>query len=174
MGATVLVSLVVIFVPMLLEKEPVLEQGINSSNVPAAPERLIDSRVLPPASEPLALPAERAPRIIPLQPPETRPDKPSAKPAPPPRPAVEPRVGVSAWMIQLGSFSNRDNADKLVERLRGKSFATDIEQVTIGGRTLYRVLVGPEVDRKRAESLLESVNKEVKDLKLQGKIRKYP
>ncbi len=53
-GATVLVSLVVIFVPMLLEKEPVLSGSITESNIPPRPNTDFTSRVLPLENENLA------------------------------------------------------------------------------------------------------------------------
>ena len=170
-----LVSLVVIFVPMLLEQEPVLEQEISGSNVPPPPDRQFQSRVIPQDDEPLQLPAESPVRVTPLQPAAAPPARPAPVAAPAAQPAApKPLVGVSAWMIQIGSFSNHANADKLVERLRGKSFTTDIEEAKVGGKTVYRVLVGPEVDRQRAEKLLARLNAEVKDLKLTGKLRRYP
>jgi len=99
----------------------------------------------------------------------------SRQAAPKTSPAVvKPRVGLSAWIIQVGSFSKRGNAEKLVKQLRGKSFSTDIEQASVKGRTMYRVLVGPEIDRKRAEAMLARLNREVKALKLKGKLKSYP
>lgn len=77
-------------------------------------------------------------------------------------------------MIQVGSFSLRDNAENLVKQLREKSFAADIEQVSVKGNMLFRVLVGPEVDRQKAEKLLEQVNAEVKPLNIEGTLKSYP
>jgi len=62
----------------------------------------------------------------------------------------------------------------LIVQLRGKSFSADIEQASVKGRTMYRVLVGPEVDRKRAEAMLARLNREVEALKLKGKLKSYP
>jgi len=186
-GATVLVSLVVIFVPMLLQHEPVLEQEIHKSNIPPRPDRDFRSRVVPSESEQLALPPKEIARIQA----EERPSLTEQKKTPPPpsRPVsgqtgqagsrtspavVEPRVGLSAWIIQVGSFSKRENAEKLIVQLRGKSFSADIEQASVKGRTMYRVLVGPEVDRKRAEAMLARLNREVEALKLKGKLKSYP
>ncbi len=186
-GATVLVSLVVIFVPMLLQREPVLEPEIHDSNILPRPDRDFRSRVIPSESEQLALPPRE---IVSIQagerPPSMQRQKPSSPASSPvagqtgragskPSPAVvEPRVGLSAWIIQVGSFSKRENAEKLVTRLRGKSFSADIEQASVKGRTMYRVLVGPEIDRKRAETMLARLNREVKALKLKGKLKSYP
>lgn len=175
-GATVLVSLVVIFVPMLLEHEPVLEQEIEQSNIPPPPVGEFNSRIIPQRSEPPKITPRVAEPIV------RGTDAVSNRPAPPPaatteKPPVEAvatREGLSAWVVQVGSFSQRENAENLVERLRGKSFAVDMEQVSIKGKTLYRVMVGPEVDRKQAEMILARVNKEVAPLKLVGTLKSYP
>ena len=186
-GATVLVSLVVIFVPMLLQREPMLEQEIHNSNIPPRPDRDFRSRVLPSESEQLALPpreivsieAGERPASLEREKSSSPPSRPvsgqAGRTAPKTSPAVvEPRVGLSAWIIQIGSFSKRGNAEKLVAQLRGKSFSADIEPASVKGRTMYRVLVGPEVDRKRAEAMLARLNREVKDLKLKGKLKSHP
>ncbi|MCB1759868.1 MAG: SPOR domain-containing protein [Gammaproteobacteria bacterium] len=176
-GATVLVSLVVIFVPMLLEHEPVLEQEIEQSNIPPLPPGgEFNSRIIPQRSEPPRITPRVAQPVgndaeVPAQgPAETR----ASSTPNPPTDVVATREGLSAWVVQVGSFSQRENAQNLVERLRGKSFAVDMEQVSIKGKTLYRVMVGPEVDRAQAEAILARVNKEVESLKLVGTLRSYP
>jgi DedD protein len=186
-GATVLVSLVVIFVPMLLEQEPVVYPTIEESNIPPRPEGEFSSRVLPLESEALdALPEEASAQAEPeAQRPEAgvQPEQP-VKPQSEPKPeaataAAQPessrlRVGLSAWVVQAGSFSNRQNADKVVKDLQGKKFAAFVEQTEIKGKILYRVLIGPEVDRKRAESTAEKLKPELERWKLTGKLRSYP
>lgn len=174
-GATVLVSLVVIFVPMLLQNEPVIDQGIRESNIPLPPKTDFSSRVIPDKMEPPPLPKPAV--TIEPEPATVVDDKPAPQPPEPEKiepPKVETREGLSAWVIQVGSFSQRDNADNLLQQLRAKEFAADIEQISIKGSTLFRVLIGPEVDRGKAEKLLERVNKEVKPLNIQGTLRSYP
>jgi len=84
-----------------------------------------------------------------------------------------PRVGLSAWVIQVGSFSKRGNADKLVKTLQGKKYAAFTDQVGVKGKILHRVLVGPEVDKKRAEQMLDKLNKYLKAQKLKGRLKSY-
>ncbi len=160
-GATVLVSLIVIFVPMLLEGEPVVEVGIFKSNVPTQTDDDFSSRVLPLAST-VVTPA-------PLIDDRTEEAEASAKPKKP----SKPRVGLSAWVIQVGSFSNRDNAEGLVEKLQAKKFPAFLEQTEVEGKTLFRVRVGPEIDEKLAQKLLKNLNKTLKPLKLKGSLKKY-
>ena len=182
-GAAVLVSLIVIFVPMLLEHEPAIESDISKTNIPPRPESDFSSRVLPMESENLADPSEQ---VTPLlqeteqkQPPMAADTQLSVQTekgeaAPSKKPAVKPRVGLSAWVIQVGSFSNRANAKKLSKQLQDKGFSAFLEQTEIKGKTLFRVKVGPEINRKLAEKMLLRVNKELKSDKLQGKLISYP
>lgn len=60
---------------------------------------------------------------------------------------------MSAWVIQLGSFSSQDNADSLVRKLQGQGFPGYIEQVKTDTGIVYKVRVGPELSRTDAESI---------------------
>jgi cell division septation protein DedD len=54
------------------------------------------------------------------------------------------------WVVQLGSFSSTPNADKLVERVRAEGLSAYKEAVSSAGSTIYRVRVGPFVEREEA------------------------
>lgn len=54
------------------------------------------------------------------------------------------------WVVQVGSFSSATNADKLVARLRLESLSAYKEQVSSAGSTIYRVRVGPFLEREEA------------------------
>lgn len=77
---------------------------------------------------------------------ETRPATPP-KPAPPaaPKPAGH-------WWVQVASFGDADNANRMIADLRGAGFDTDRTRVTVGGRTYTRVLAGPFASERAAES----------------------
>jgi DedD protein len=68
-----------------------------------------------------------------------------------PAPALDKDGLPIAWIIQVGSFGNRDNASKLKTTLQKKGFRAQIRLQTSGGRTLSRVLVGPYVDKSMAQ-----------------------
>jgi cell division septation protein DedD len=69
------------------------------------------------------------------------------------------------WVVQVGSFSSSDNADKLVGKLRGEGLSAFKESVTSGGSTIYRVRAGPFSERDEAIR----VNGQVKErLSLEG------
>jgi DedD protein len=68
-------------------------------------------------------------------------------------PAATSAAGASgAWMVQLGSFARRDNADRLAKQLRGGGFQVSVSQGTTG-RRLYQVRAGPVPDHAAAEQL---------------------
>jgi len=54
------------------------------------------------------------------------------------------------WVVQLGSFSSTANADKLVEKVRAEGLSAYKEAVASAGSTVYRVRVGPFVEREEA------------------------
>jgi len=54
------------------------------------------------------------------------------------------------WVVQVGSFSNADNADKLVARLRLESMSAYKEEVSGSGSTIFRVRIGPFLEREEA------------------------
>ncbi|MEO0998874.1 MAG: SPOR domain-containing protein, partial [Pseudomonadota bacterium] len=91
--------------------------------------------------------------------PEAEPEPATASPAaaepepePPAEAAAPPASASGMFAVQLGSFSARDNADKLAAGLRGLGFAAFISEHRNGGRTLHRVRVGPLADRAAAEA----------------------
>lgn len=184
-GATVLVSLVVIFVPMLLEKEPVLSTDLKEDVIPDKPEVEFSSRLLPLETEDLSepppmemeepVPVQEEVNVVQDTKVVKNELKPSVKPKTTPDKKTEPdpRVGLSGWVVQVGSFSKRDNAKKLVKELRSKKYAAFSDQVDLKGKILHRVLIGPEVDKKNADLLLVKLNKLLESKKLSGKIKRY-
>jgi DedD protein len=56
------------------------------------------------------------------------------------------------WAVQLGSFSNKANAEKLAADLRKEGYAAFLSQLTTDSGQLHRVRIGPQKDRTSAES----------------------
>ena len=54
------------------------------------------------------------------------------------------------WVVQVGSFSNADNATNLVSRLRQREHPAYSETLTRSGSAIHRVRIGPYVDREAA------------------------
>jgi cell division protein FtsN len=99
----------------------------------------------PPASSP----APRAPQAPPAAPPPLMPAK-SARASAAAASAANSVAGDSgAWMVQLGSFASRTNAERLARQVRAGGFSVSVSQGS-SGRRLYRVRVGPAHDREAA------------------------
>jgi len=163
-GAAVLASLAVIFVPMLFEEPP--------SRPPPLPPLPSPPPVRDFASEMLR---EQVPAVTPLAP---RPVSAAAdlkSPASNGETVTEPkksRTGLTAWVVQVGSFSSKDNAAKLIAKLRdAKLPAPDAELVDLKGKRYYRVKVGPVVERNEAEGMLDQVKKITGS---NARVRQYP
>ncbi len=72
-------------------------------------------------------------------------------------PADTSARSMSAWVIQLGSFSSRENAESLVRRLQTNGFPGYIEQVKTGTDIVFKVRVGPELSRTQAETIQKNL-----------------
>jgi len=67
-------------------------------------------------------------------------------------PAAEPR-----WMVQLGSFSEQDNARRLADRVSTFGYEAEVSSFRAGGRTMHRVRVGAADTRGEAEATASSL-----------------
>jgi DedD protein len=54
------------------------------------------------------------------------------------------------WVVQLGSFASRSNADKLARQVKGQGFSVFVLSSGSGAAARYRVRVGPLADRGAA------------------------
>jgi DedD protein len=83
---------------------------------------------------------------------------PVAKPASTePAPATESSTGM--WAVQLGSFSNQQNAERLAADLRNQGYAAFLSQLQTGSGALHRVRIGPQKDRESAEEVAKQLGK---------------
>ncbi|MEL7298090.1 MAG: SPOR domain-containing protein, partial [Pseudomonadota bacterium] len=58
------------------------------------------------------------------------------------------------WAVQLGSFGDQSNAQKLAASLRSDGLPAFISQVESGGKTLHRVRIGPHASRAESEQVV--------------------
>jgi DedD protein len=94
--------------------------------------------------------------------------EPSALAEPGPKPIPS---GVSAWVVQVASLGSPEAARGLQNELRAKGYPAFVEQAEVGGRRYYRVRVGPEVERARADSLAKRLAGETGSQPL---VQRYP
>lgn len=120
-----------------------------------------------PPVAPAAAPAESTPLPAPT---------PMVQQALPPKPTVQqpssaatpvvtasaPRAPAEAWAVQLGSFSSSVNAITLQEKARKAGFRAYVEKVKGEQGSSYRVRIGPESSRERADALRARVQEKLK------------
>jgi DedD protein len=176
-GALVLVSLAVIFIPMILTGQGNLETGYRGPAIPPEPDykfpdKIIDQPVIAPvdaatpritvveagtADENEAEAARRATSPVPeVSTPVAAPETESKKPDE----VAAPSRAAPAWAVQVGSFANKTSAFTLRDQLRAKKFAAYVESVPTATGPVYRVRVGPELQQALAETLQARIAKD--------------
>lgn len=63
------------------------------------------------------------------------------------------------WTVQLGSFSNKVNAEKLVKLLKTKGYSAYVKSTGSGKELITRVFVGHEAEHRNAEMLVHKIEK---------------
>jgi len=96
--------------------------------------------------------ASRAPQAAPAAPPPLMPAKSARASAAAASAANSVADDFGAWMVQLGSFASRTNAERLARQVRAGGFRVSVSRGS-SGRRLYRVRVGPAHDREAATQL---------------------
>lgn len=66
-----------------------------------------------------------------------------------------------SWVVQLATLSVKSNALALRDRVQAKGSPAFIVSVDIEGKSMYRVLAGPELLRSQAEQLRQRLAQEV-------------
>ena len=167
-GAAVLVVVVVLVVPALLTgPRPPAEPMEPSSGDTRVVEIDLSGNG---RGEVQSGPAEEE---EPAGQPETRTEAPAPAPAvaaprkesapeavaPEPAPAVA-AVPQGGWTVQVAALSKADAAQDMAAGLKKKGYAAFVLEHRSGDRVLYRVRVGPEPQRDRAEALARRLTAE--------------
>lgn len=191
-GAAVLVVIAVIFIPMLLTG-PIDSGSITKTNIPERPTEKFNSKLIPltDSLKPVTEIKEtdtmdavidekrlisdatlnKSQDNIPAKT-ESNGDTSIVGKKPVQEKIVKDKqVGLTAWVVQLGSFSSKVNADKLNLNLRKSGFPAFVEPLIKKGETSYRVRVGPELLRADADALLKKIKTK---MKLDGIVLNYP
>lgn len=178
-GAVVLILLAVILLPLLLDDSRDAETRISATNIPEKPDDEFATSLLP---------VPEAGNIIPVE--EKAEDSPESVAAEdtgdtvtgPARESASATVvaradtgtaEINGWVVQVGSFA-RKNADSLNEKLRAAgypSYVVDEPVKAKDGTLLYRVRIGPEVQRSKALELKGELKSKQG---LDGLVLKYP
>jgi len=207
-GAVVLVSLAVIFIPMLFE-EPHQQKTTEILEIPQKPEVPAFTIEIPETSDagkqsvddladstddavggkssgslanspaPSAMPADtEASRLDAtvteqsVSTPQARiATTPAAKDPVAPEPIAESTASVSppksatreqgaskAWLVQIGTFRNRQGAEKIRDELRASGTPSYLMDIVSGNVPMVRVYAGPTETRQQAERLKVKVD----------------
>jgi DedD protein len=182
LGAAVLIALAIIFLPMFLSGSgPKQESETVNLEIPPAPNREFETRVLPVESvrqdssrfpevtagqveSVTTVDTKAPPRVDALEgdkPPVAAPPKAAVPPTPAvaetPKPATPAQVAagtgaVGQFLVHLGVYTSSKNADDLVATLKKGGFAAFSEATEYQGKSAQRVRVGPFSDRAQAEA----------------------
>ena len=176
-GASVLIALAVIVLPMLLSGQPDGQQETRSIEVPPKPsELLFETRRFPvgqtasaqAAGDPEEAISETKPNAVPTLPPpaspepdgETDPAPPAESPVPDGLPAISP----GRYLVQVASFSTTDNANNLARRLRSDGLPVLLDTVESAVGILHRVRVGPFDQLSQANQALDTIRSRTPDV----------
>ncbi|MDJ0834845.1 MAG: SPOR domain-containing protein [Gammaproteobacteria bacterium] len=177
-GVAVIFSLAVIFLPMLLDgsgrqhdsleisippppvinsevkvEEKVIELQLEADKLPRLEPFIVDESSDPPGQDAPVDVVKAEPQAEPEPAAETKPQPPKqAKTTEQTKPAAaKKQVGGESWVIQVGSFSDKNKAYTQRDQLRKSDLAAVfIEKFKHDGKLSYRVRMGPFITRKNA------------------------
>ncbi len=176
-GVIVLASLAIIFIPIFLT-EPVnlvLEDKKNSSNSEnsefVSKLKPVDdtSRDLDIKNVEYGLVAEESQEVVAEESQEV-----VAEESPSKNETLRTNeVGQMNWIVQIGSFSKKENAEKENLRAKNAGFRSFINPITQNNKIMYQVCLGPEYDEADANKLREEIKNKIK-LETEPIVKKYP
>ena len=150
-GAVVITALAAIFIPMLFD-EPVENKGalVSELAIPEPPTSAFTASIT-------RLP-KNAEQVLKLPPPEPLVTEQTESV---PEETVQTSAGqkkteqqMVRWVIQVGSFSKKKNALDFRNKLRKQGFSAFVDSIVTADKgKLFRLRVGPELNKKRAEAM---------------------
>ena len=179
-GAAVIIALAVIFVPMILDGSGREQSVALNMEVPPEPTFTFESDLpdekqldeLPAIDQTDAIAEDQSSIEAATMSEEEKTDPPlvekqakvQTKVPTIPVEATETHVktnpALSAWAVQVAAFGEKDKALALQEKLLASNLSAFTEQSGNAGKTIYRVKVGPELQRENADKLRDKIEKE--------------
>ena len=177
-GVAVICALAVIFLPMILDGEGVLKEQVEVSippqplvtadaqfetrvielhkgvaELPEPEDRFVDENSSVEAAKPAADPTPTVPDNTAQTASESKSDSSRQQQTKSVATIADdstPRVGGESWVLQVGSFQDRQKALSQRDKLRqSRIAAVFIEQFSVDGKTSYRVRLGPFLSREQ-------------------------
>jgi DedD protein len=168
-GAIVLVVVAVLVVPVFLDgpsKDAEIVSEVVTLPGQGDQESLTQTVVLNrdrkepvPTSEPAPLPAEKKPELKKAKTQEVTKETVMASLIDDSKPEIATVSSTGMWAVQLGSFMNQENAERLAADLRKQGYAAFLSQLDTGSGALHRVRIGPQKDRDGAEAVAAQLGK---------------
>ena len=187
LGAVIVVSLAVILIPAILYRQEPPNELKNPSATTGDPKpgetrvvvtpvsELGNAPAKPAANQPVSkpvadsVPAAAKPAVEPI------PAKPVESPEPvkeePAKPATKTTTKADTkkkteklkkgWVVQVGVYSNTENAERMVAKLKELGVKVKSETITLSGSKATRVRVGPYADRATAERQQARIQKDL-------------
>ncbi|XOZ34249.1 SPOR domain-containing protein [Halomonadaceae bacterium KBTZ08] len=162
-GALIIVCLAVIFLPMLFDephqarKEQVLEVPAKPEMEPVTIEQPQEPDTPPDSGDGPEIPMANDGRIERDEGPATSQD--DSEPVPQVQQEEDGALR-GAWLVRLGSFSKRNNALGLRDRVREHGMDAHSQTVDTDNGTYTRVFAGPFVDKEQAQSARKQLEAE--------------
>ena len=178
-GAIILLSLAIIFVPMVLEQDDEISESIKGTNIPSMPDnvativfqmdnegvfRNLEEQVGKGNDLSIREALEQDERLVPNDE-ETHKDVNGLKDDSTAlsKRSVDPMVvtegSATTWMVQLGSFGAKANAIALRDKLRKQNFPSYLRERKGVNGLIWQVRVGPELSAKKAVELKKSLER---------------
>ncbi len=178
-GAVVLVALAVILLPLLLSDRPPETRTAGDPESPLPENRVVTRPVAPlndkpvssvipaPAEEPASATVKTRTVAVPVESPSPQPD--TAAPTAPKEPAstlapaataAKPAAKEKGWVVQVGVFSQIDNAKRLQDKLRKKGYSVALDPPVPETGKNVRVEVGPYKDTTTAKAAITRIQSE--------------
>jgi len=165
-GAIILVSLAVIFIPVILEG-PDNEWTPLNHGIPEPPQLGYKVDMDKPRSVVVPVPVPVKPEQTAVRTPVYKPAAPARKktgsPVPKPESAARAESAtetLSGWYVQVGSFSQELNASGLSKRLKLSGYNARLQKTTTETGAAWRVIVGPGKSRAGAEKMRDKLANE--------------
>ena len=155
-GAVVLVIFVVLVVPVFLDGPPRPGEFVTERIVLPGQEGQDITTVILDRERTVPVPAasgdQEEPKI--RKAPQVATQQPEPVAAQPETSATQAAASTTGmWAVQMGSFSNRQNAEKLAATLKKQGYLAFLSRLETDSGQLHRVRIGPQKDRESAEKM---------------------
>lgn len=167
-GAAVLVAIAVLFLPSFFKEKPAVPVSTKTM-IPQRPGTIpVEFNAPTPVAGVEAAPAPEAmfapDGVAPTEPPEAvvKTESSSVEPtasAPVDAMPLNTQGLPEAWVVQVGSFSTKEAANKVRDDLQADGIKAYVRTVPGGTGTISRVYVGPKLDKAQAQAIKSQIDK---------------